>query len=161
MEVVSSEGRGLHTRYLVREGDREWTVTGAKNLPKDVFDRWRNRQSSECMRRARDKLRERRIQQPKEPSGNSEPQEIELQETRASQEAGPSTGRQQVVVESDEQRALRMITCKICQDRQVQRLIIPCGHLILCAECLSIEMSLRKVCPVCRVQIRDHFGVNW
>ncbi|XP_042538921.1 baculoviral IAP repeat-containing protein 2 [Dipodomys spectabilis] len=37
-------------------------------------------------------------------------------------------------------------TCKVCMDREVSVVFIPCGHLVVCQECAP---SLRK-CPICR-----------
>jgi len=37
-------------------------------------------------------------------------------------------------------------TCKVCMDREVSIVFIPCGHLVVCKECAP---SLRK-CPICR-----------
>ncbi|EPY79957.1 baculoviral IAP repeat-containing protein 2 isoform 1 [Camelus ferus] len=37
-------------------------------------------------------------------------------------------------------------TCKVCMDKEVSVVFIPCGHLVVCQECAP---SLRK-CPICR-----------
>ncbi|XP_062342175.1 baculoviral IAP repeat-containing protein 2 isoform X2 [Osmerus eperlanus] len=37
-------------------------------------------------------------------------------------------------------------TCKVCMDKEVNIVFIPCGHLVVCKECAP---SLRK-CPICR-----------
>ncbi|XP_078288786.1 baculoviral IAP repeat-containing protein 2 [Panthera onca] len=37
-------------------------------------------------------------------------------------------------------------TCKVCMDREVSIVFIPCGHLVVCKDCAP---SLRK-CPICR-----------
>ena len=158
MEVVSTSGRGPNTVYLVRDGSQERSIIGAKNLPPEVFQRWRNRQAAACMRRARERHRQQRDSnteaddQPEGVGGS----EGEAPTTRVSDQS-LFIGDKQV----DAQKALELITCKICQDQQVQRLIVPCGHLIFCAQCLSTEMTLRKKCPICREEIKDHFGVVW
>ncbi|XP_051011847.1 baculoviral IAP repeat-containing protein 2 [Acomys russatus] len=41
-------------------------------------------------------------------------------------------------------------TCKVCMDREVCIVFIPCGHLVVCQECAP---SLRK-CPICRGTIK-------
>ncbi|NWW04492.1 BIR protein, partial [Oreocharis arfaki] len=41
-------------------------------------------------------------------------------------------------------------TCKVCMDREVSIVFIPCGHLVVCKECAP---SLRK-CPICRGTIK-------
>lgn len=37
-------------------------------------------------------------------------------------------------------------TCKVCMDKEVSIVFIPCGHLVVCQECVP---SLRK-CPICK-----------
>uniref|UniRef100_A0A672HMV7 RING-type E3 ubiquitin transferase n=1 Tax=Salarias fasciatus TaxID=181472 RepID=A0A672HMV7_SALFA len=41
-------------------------------------------------------------------------------------------------------------TCKVCMDKQVSIVFIPCGHLVVCGDCAA---SLRH-CPICRAVIR-------
>uniref|UniRef100_A0A8C9QTE8 RING-type E3 ubiquitin transferase n=1 Tax=Scleropages formosus TaxID=113540 RepID=A0A8C9QTE8_SCLFO len=41
-------------------------------------------------------------------------------------------------------------TCKICMDKLVSIVFIPCGHLVVCTDCAA---SLRH-CPICRAVIR-------
>nr|XP_045000970.1 baculoviral IAP repeat-containing protein 3 isoform X2 [Jaculus jaculus] len=41
-------------------------------------------------------------------------------------------------------------TCKVCMDREVSIVFIPCGHLVVCKDCAP---SLRK-CPICRSTIK-------
>ncbi|KAL6082535.1 hypothetical protein STEG23_004619 [Scotinomys teguina] len=41
-------------------------------------------------------------------------------------------------------------TCKVCMDREVSIVFIPCGHLVVCKDCAP---SLRK-CPICRGSIK-------
>ncbi|XP_070600554.1 baculoviral IAP repeat-containing protein 7 isoform X2 [Erythrolamprus reginae] len=41
--------------------------------------------------------------------------------------------------------------CKVCMDKDVSIVLIPCGHLVVCAECAP---NLRR-CPICRGAIRD------
>ncbi|NXE20579.1 BIR7B protein, partial [Ardeotis kori] len=40
--------------------------------------------------------------------------------------------------------------CKVCMDRDVSVVFVPCGHLVACGECAS---NLR-LCPICRAVIR-------
>ncbi|KAH9510061.1 hypothetical protein Btru_043406 [Bulinus truncatus] len=40
--------------------------------------------------------------------------------------------------------------CKICMDKEVEIVFLPCGHLVSCAECASAM----KDCPVCRKHIK-------
>ncbi|ELW64946.1 Baculoviral IAP repeat-containing protein 3 [Tupaia chinensis] len=41
-------------------------------------------------------------------------------------------------------------TCKVCMDKEVSIVFIPCGHLVVCKDCAP---SLRK-CPICRSTIK-------
>uniref|UniRef100_A0A8C0APW7 RING-type E3 ubiquitin transferase n=1 Tax=Buteo japonicus TaxID=224669 RepID=A0A8C0APW7_9AVES len=41
-------------------------------------------------------------------------------------------------------------TCKVCMDRDVSVVFVPCGHLVACGEC---ALNLR-LCPICRAVIR-------
>ncbi|XP_051947914.1 baculoviral IAP repeat-containing protein 7-like isoform X1 [Xyrauchen texanus] len=41
-------------------------------------------------------------------------------------------------------------TCKVCMDKHVSMVFIPCGHLVVCTDCAA---SLRH-CPICRAVIR-------
>lgn len=41
-------------------------------------------------------------------------------------------------------------TCKVCMDKEVCIVFIPCGHLVVCRDCAP---SLRK-CPICRGTIK-------
>ncbi|KAM9371920.1 baculoviral IAP repeat-containing protein 7 [Phaethornis superciliosus] len=40
--------------------------------------------------------------------------------------------------------------CKVCMDRDVSVVFVPCGHLVACGEC---ALNLRS-CPICRAVIR-------
>ncbi|XP_037540741.1 baculoviral IAP repeat-containing protein 7 isoform X2 [Nematolebias whitei] len=41
-------------------------------------------------------------------------------------------------------------TCKVCMDKLVSIVFIPCGHLVVCGDCAA---SLRH-CPICRAVVR-------
>lgn len=41
-------------------------------------------------------------------------------------------------------------TCKVCMDKEVSIVFIPCGHLVVCKDCAP---ALRK-CPICRGTIK-------
>lgn len=49
------------------------------------------------------------------------------------------------------QKLQREKLCKICMDRDIDIVFIPCGHLVTCNEC---SVSLSK-CPVCCGDIRQ------
>lgn len=51
----------------------------------------------------------------------------------------------------EENRKLREVTmCKVCMDREVSVVFLPCGHLVSCAECGA---SL-GACPLCRSSVK-------
>ena len=45
---------------------------------------------------------------------------------------------------------LEMHTCKVCLDRAIAGVLVPCGHLVLCRDCAS-RMKVGSACPICRV----------
>ncbi|XP_031601351.2 baculoviral IAP repeat-containing protein 7 isoform X1 [Oreochromis aureus] len=62
--------------------------------------------------------------------------------------------RGKVVKENSPEELLRQLqeerTCKVCMDKLVSIVFIPCGHLVVCGDCAA---SLRH-CPICRAVIR-------
>ncbi|XP_059160170.1 baculoviral IAP repeat-containing protein 3-like isoform X3 [Physella acuta] len=51
----------------------------------------------------------------------------------------------------EENNQLRLQTiCKICMDKEVSVVFLPCGHLVSCGEC---AVAMRD-CPVCRVNVK-------
>ncbi|XP_028266243.1 baculoviral IAP repeat-containing protein 7 [Parambassis ranga] len=74
---------------------------------------------------------------------------------------GPSTGHvrtqtpiREKVKDPSPEELLRQLqeerTCKVCMDKLVSIVFIPCGHLVVCGDCAA---SLRH-CPICRAVIR-------
>ncbi|XP_019289219.2 baculoviral IAP repeat-containing protein 3-like [Panthera pardus] len=53
-------------------------------------------------------------------------------------------------VEEQLRRLQEERTCKVCLDREVSVVFIPCGHLVVCQDCAP---PLRK-CPICRGPIK-------
>ena len=43
--------------------------------------------------------------------------------------------------------------CKICMDKPIDCVIIPCGHLACCLGCANIIDQMRQRCPICRQDI--------
>ncbi|KAM9785352.1 baculoviral IAP repeat-containing protein 7 [Neosynchiropus ocellatus] len=70
--------------------------------------------------------------------------------------AGLTERRQRLSVSKDHspEELLRQLqeerTCKVCMDKLVSIVFIPCGHLVVCGDCAA---SLRH-CPICRAVIR-------
>uniref|UniRef100_A0A8C8TV27 RING-type E3 ubiquitin transferase n=1 Tax=Peromyscus maniculatus bairdii TaxID=230844 RepID=A0A8C8TV27_PERMB len=60
------------------------------------------------------------------------------------------SGKAQLILDIQLRRLQEERTCKVCMDREVSIVFIPCGHLVVCQECAP---SLRK-CPICRGTIK-------
>ncbi|CAG5128038.1 unnamed protein product [Candidula unifasciata] len=74
---------------------------------------------------------------------------------RTKAEDVPDEGRLQALKEQN--YALRSnLTCKICMDKEVKIVFLPCGHLISCQEC---AVALQD-CPLCRSHIRARARAN-
>uniref|UniRef100_A0A3B3ZPF6 RING-type domain-containing protein n=1 Tax=Periophthalmus magnuspinnatus TaxID=409849 RepID=A0A3B3ZPF6_9GOBI len=58
----------------------------------------------------------------------------------------PRLGSLDLPMEEQLRRLQEERTCKVCMDKEVNIVFIPCGHLVVCKECAP---SLRK-CPICR-----------
>jgi hypothetical protein len=43
--------------------------------------------------------------------------------------------------------------CRVCFDRKKDHVLVPCGHLILCAHCAPVFVD--KGCPLCRKTVRQ------
>ncbi|XP_013419082.1 baculoviral IAP repeat-containing protein 3-like, partial [Lingula anatina] len=56
----------------------------------------------------------------------------------------------------ENQRLKAQMTCKICMDEEVSVVFLPCGHLVICAQCAP---ALRS-CPICTSLIRATVGAN-
>ncbi|XP_075915900.1 baculoviral IAP repeat-containing protein 7-B-like [Petromyzon marinus] len=42
------------------------------------------------------------------------------------------------------------LSCKVCMEREVSTMFVPCGHVATCGHC---ALSLSR-CPVCRVAVQ-------
>lgn len=66
----------------------------------------------------------------------------------------PQTAIKQKVKDPSPEELLKQLqeerTCKVCMDKLVSIVFIPCGHLVVCGDCAA---SLRH-CPICRAVIR-------
>ncbi|XP_077191939.1 baculoviral IAP repeat-containing protein 7 isoform X4 [Paroedura picta] len=90
----------------------------------------------------------------RDPSSSEEPTRREPDLTRVRREAEPkqpSEGESASNVEDQLRRLREERMCKVCMDKDVSIVLIPCGHLVVCAECAP---NLRR-CPICRATIRD------
>jgi len=50
---------------------------------------------------------------------------------------------------------LRM--CKVCMDREMNVVFLPCGHFVACVDCASVMDN----CPVCRTKIKGNVKTYW
>ncbi|KAM6053905.1 baculoviral IAP repeat-containing protein 7 [Chlamydotis macqueenii] len=69
--------------------------------------------------------------------------EMQSMQQKESDESGMST-------EEQLRRLQEERMCKVCMDRDVSVVFVPCGHLVACGECAS---NL-QLCPICRAVIR-------
>ncbi|NXD41220.1 BIR7B protein, partial [Copsychus sechellarum] len=56
----------------------------------------------------------------------------------------------QLSTEEELRRLQKERMCKVCMDKDVSVVFVPCGHLVACAEC---ALNLR-LCPICRAVIQ-------
>ncbi|XP_018594587.2 baculoviral IAP repeat-containing protein 7-A-like [Scleropages formosus] len=66
------------------------------------------------------------------------------------QRHGRAQGSQGLSAEQQLRQLQEERTCKVCLDRAVCIVFIPCGHLVACADCAA---SLQH-CPICRAVVR-------
>uniref|UniRef100_A0A3P9KHK2 Baculoviral IAP repeat containing 2 n=1 Tax=Oryzias latipes TaxID=8090 RepID=A0A3P9KHK2_ORYLA len=65
---------------------------------------------------------------------------------QSNEASSPSQDLSDLPMEEQLRRLQEERTCKVCMDKEVNIVFIPCGHLVVCKECAP---SLRK-CPICR-----------
>ncbi|XP_067860559.1 baculoviral IAP repeat-containing protein 7-like, partial [Heptranchias perlo] len=71
--------------------------------------------------------------------------------TRAPSERREATAQERDLSAEEQLRQLKNErTCKVCMDKEVSIVFIPCGHLVVCRDCAP---NLRR-CPICRALIR-------
>lgn len=51
----------------------------------------------------------------------------------------------------DDTQLLRMYECKVCFERTIDTVLLPCGHALLCAQCAA-DLPKRS-CPACELPI--------
>ncbi|XP_062497997.1 baculoviral IAP repeat-containing protein 7 [Pezoporus occidentalis] len=79
-----------------------------------------------------------------EAAASSSREEMQSVQQRESDESRPS-------MEEQLQRLREERMCKVCLDKDVSVVFVPCGHLVACREC---AFNLR-LCPICRAVIQD------
>ncbi|KAI8471964.1 MAG: hypothetical protein J3K34DRAFT_415750 [Monoraphidium minutum] len=50
--------------------------------------------------------------------------------------------------------------CAVCLEHQRETVLVPCGHVVLCAGCCQDIRSSNGECPLCREQIEDEIQIE-
>jgi hypothetical protein len=51
--------------------------------------------------------------------------------------------------------------CVICMEREKNALLLPCGHLSACMQCIEmVKKSTKPLCPICRQAIEDVIQIS-
>lgn len=169
MEVINTSRRGPQTLYTVKEGERVWVVERSE-LPDAVFKRWRQYQAAECMRKKRARERGEQVATSSRDEDEAGPSRQEPDGREEVDEARPDHQPEQPVQQNQaiEQmrqldraayQALSKLTCKVCKFSEVKHVLWPCGHLVVCPDCLRGIMATNQVCPLCRTEITDHLCI--
>lgn len=164
MEVIDSTRRGPQAIFTVRVGDTVKVIT-REELTDEAFKNWRRKQARECMQRNRANKKNAdpeanvsdehlSCERMSEPTNKKRPRQVSNQQESAKTSKSEGTQADDEVGD----RAISMITCKVCRDAEVKKLLMPCGHLAICAACLKRTMAIDNRCPICRAKIKDHFG---
>ncbi|XP_028591253.2 baculoviral IAP repeat-containing protein 7 [Podarcis muralis] len=88
------------------------------------------------------------------PTSSQEPaqRQADSQRVRREAETGrPNEPESPVSTEEELRRLREERMCKVCMDKDVSIVLVPCGHLVVCTECAP---NLRR-CPICRGVIHD------
>ncbi|CAG5100992.1 Similar to Diap2: Death-associated inhibitor of apoptosis 2 (Drosophila melanogaster) [Cotesia congregata] len=83
-------------------------------------------------------------------SCNGESQEATVMSLKKDKRADAQTDNGPLSLEEENRRLREARLCKICMDREVSVVFLPCGHLATCVQCAP---SLTD-CPMCRQEIR-------
>ncbi|XP_065142375.1 baculoviral IAP repeat-containing protein 7 [Paramisgurnus dabryanus] len=85
---------------------------------------------------------------------SSQPETVATQSNSSTGGRTQTTVRETVRSDLSPEEQLRRLqeerTCKVCMDKCVSVVFIPCGHLVVCTDCAA---SLRH-CPICRAVVR-------
>ncbi|KAG8040581.1 hypothetical protein G9C98_002577 [Cotesia typhae] len=90
------------------------------------------------------------VQQQVPMSCNGETQEATVMSLKKDKRADAQTDNGPLSLEEENRRLREARLCKICMDREVSVVFLPCGHLATCVQCAP---SLTD-CPMCRQEIR-------
>ncbi|XP_053705969.1 baculoviral IAP repeat-containing protein 7 isoform X1 [Synchiropus splendidus] len=94
------------------------------------------------------------VLQAEEEDGGRTPQGREVRQGSSTAGVKTQISTKEKVKDHSPEELLRQLqeerTCKVCMDKLVSIVFIPCGHLVVCGDCAA---SLRH-CPICRAVIR-------
>ncbi|XP_078082169.1 baculoviral IAP repeat-containing protein 7-like [Mustelus asterias] len=88
--------------------------------------------------------------QPQVSSRQGVDQRPQVDRTAPNESREATTQRRDLSAEEQLRQLKNERTCKVCLDREVSIVFIPCGHLVVCRDCAP---NLRS-CPICRALIR-------
>ncbi|TRZ01180.1 hypothetical protein DNTS_011051 [Danionella cerebrum] len=93
---------------------------------------------------------QREEEQSRTGTSDTRPDPVERQRTTRTQVSAREKVRSDLTPEEQLRQLQEERTCKVCMDKLVSMVFIPCGHLVVCSDCAA---SLRH-CPICRALIR-------
>lgn len=68
---------------------------------------------------------------------------------------GSPSAAEDFVEETSVKRADGATECVVCYDAHQTVVCVPCGHIAMCMSCAKQVMLKTRVCPVCRVRVRE------
>ena len=75
-----------------------------------------------------------------------------LNEDASPKRPAPKRARRSPPERQEDARATSCLECRICFDRPVNTLLLPCKHLVMCESCAAMS---NKTCPVCRGRVSE------
>ena len=75
-----------------------------------------------------------------------------LREDTAPKCPAPKRARRLPREQQEDARATSGLECRICFDRPVNVLLLPCKHLVMCESCAAMS---NKTCPLCRGRVSE------
>ncbi|XP_043279999.1 death-associated inhibitor of apoptosis 2-like [Venturia canescens] len=137
-------------RYVHLAEENDITETGDSESPSSELSNLLNQvitlQSNRSMAFIKNiEKRRRKIE-----NGESSNESSKLESERAIRQVESPAADRTTVLEEENRRLKEARLCKVCMDREVSVVFLPCGHLATCVHCAP---SLTH-CPMCRQEIR-------
>ena len=79
-----------------------------------------------------------------------------LNEDDSLKRPAPKRARRSTPEQQEGVRATSCLECRICFDRPVDVLLLPCKHLVMCSSCAAMS---NRTCPLCRERISETLRV--